>query len=157
MPMSRKTLLERLMASEGPVKQVLKPIDLVALMSPYLVGREDEALVAVALNNGNVVGIKMLTTGNDIFTIVCVRQILRWVLTRRRPAQAFALAHCHPSGSTEPSEMDWTVTRVVHAGAEAIGLAFVDHLVVGRSGDWKSMACDQRWPYDVVKSTYFTG
>lgn len=46
-------------------------------------------------------------------------------------AAGVILAHNHPSGSATPSETDIVVTRRVADLAAAVGLALLDHLVVG--------------------------
>jgi DNA repair protein RadC len=47
---------------------------------------------------------------------------------------AILVAHNHPSGNLEPSEQDVAVTRRLAEGAKLLGLRFVDHVIVGRSG-----------------------
>jgi len=46
-------------------------------------------------------------------------------------AMGLAVAHCHPSGKARPSDADRQVTKAVEDGCAAMGLMFVDHLVVG--------------------------
>jgi hypothetical protein len=46
-------------------------------------------------------------------------------------AMGLAVAHCHPSGKARPSDADKQVTQAVEEACHAMGLLFVDHLVVG--------------------------
>lgn len=43
---------------------------------------------------------------------------------------AVVIAHNHPSENPVPSQADRDLTRAMRAACEAVGLAFVDHVVV---------------------------
>ncbi len=53
-------------------------------------------------------------------------------------AHGILLAHNHPSGSAEPSEADITMTRRLACLTRSVGIALLDHLIVG-SGTIVSM------------------
>jgi DNA repair protein RadC len=63
---------------------------------------------------------------------VSIRDVLRVAL--RAGATAFVLVHNHPSGDPTPSPEDLEMTRRVAEAATAVGLALVDHVIVGRDG-----------------------
>ena len=46
-------------------------------------------------------------------------------------AEAFLVAHNHPSGNSKPSRDDVEMTRKLMAGAELLGVRLLDHLVIG--------------------------
>ena len=46
-------------------------------------------------------------------------------------AEAFLVAHNHPSGNPKPSRDDVEMTRKLMAGAELLGVRLLDHLVIG--------------------------
>ena len=46
-------------------------------------------------------------------------------------AEAFLVAHNHPSGNPKPSRDDVEMTRKLMAGAELLGVGLLDHLVIG--------------------------
>lgn len=46
-------------------------------------------------------------------------------------AARIAIAHNHPSGDTSPSAEDKRVTERVKQACECLGVAFVDHLIIG--------------------------
>jgi DNA repair protein RadC len=62
------------------------------------------------------------------------KQILRWVLTRKKPASGFIVAHNHPSGDPRPSREDKTVTGRIVEAATVVGLTCFDHIILGNSG-----------------------
>jgi hypothetical protein len=45
--------------------------------------------------------------------------------------QGLGVAHCHPSGKPKPSKADGEVTKAVESLCDALGIMFVDHLVIG--------------------------
>ena len=68
------------------------------------------------------------------------RTILRECLLRS--ARGFVLCHTHPSGQLAPSDADLRFTRVMIRAADAVGLELVDHLVVGKGGEFLSIRWD---------------
>ena len=46
-------------------------------------------------------------------------------------AEAFLVAHNHPSGNPKPSRDDVEMTRKLMAGSELLGVRLLDHLVIG--------------------------
>jgi len=65
-----------------------------------------------------------------------VREVLHAVL--RYDGRAFALAHNHPSGDPTPSVEDREATGAVGRAADAVGLRFLDHVVIAGSS-WRSV------------------
>jgi DNA repair protein RadC len=78
----------------------------------------------------------VLSEGGKCSTAFNIRDVMHAVL--RSDGCAFALAHNHPSGSTEPSEADRRATYELEAAANVVGLRFLDHLIVTPSG-WSSV------------------
>lgn len=52
----------------------------------------------------------------------------------REPAASVVLAHNHPSGDTTPSDDDVAITRRLVSAGEILGIAVVDHVIVGPRG-----------------------
>ena len=71
----------------------------------------------------------MQQTGTVDHTPVYPREVARRAL--ELSATAIILAHNHPSGSAEPSELDIRSTRGLQALAVPMGVELVDHLIVG--------------------------
>lgn len=46
-------------------------------------------------------------------------------------ASSIVIVHNHPSGVSEPSEEDFSVTKRVEKAAELIGIEFCDHIIIG--------------------------
>ena len=60
-------------------------------------------------------------------------------------AMGLCIAHCHPSGIAKPSKADHGVTAAAKSGCEAVGICFLDHLIVG-SKSYYSFAAKNRSP-----------
>ena len=108
---------------------IAEPADIVTVAGPALRGRTRERLVVVTCDRANrVLGHDVLSEGSADRSLLPVREALVAVL--RRDGQAFALAHNHPSGDTTPSRDDVEATARVRRAAVALGLRFIDHVVV---------------------------
>lgn len=131
-------------ADAGP--PVAGPGAAAALFLPHFMEGETmidhERLVVLAMDSGcRVIEIAPITVGSAKFTLVDPAQIMRWVLTRARPARSFALAHNHPSGDPGPSPQDLQVTRRLGEIARLLDIPLVDHLIFGR-GRYVSLASE---------------
>lgn len=49
-------------------------------------------------------------------------------------ASSIIIAHNHPSGQPEASREDFAITKRVKEAAELIGIAFCDHVIIGKEG-----------------------
>ena len=78
-----------------------------------------------------------MSQGSVDTSLLPVREILNAVL--RNDGKAFALAHNHPSGDAEPSDVDRRVTDEVKAAANVVGLRFLGHVVVA-GANWRAVS-----------------
>lgn len=102
-----------------------------------------EEFVLVCLNTAlEVLGWVKLTTGGLDAAPVDPRLVFAVAL--QTASAAILVAHNHPSGSLEPSEQDHRITERLKEGAKLLGLRFVDHLIVNRTGCY-SFAGHGRW------------
>lgn len=107
--------------------------DLVPVVGPLLRGRARERLALVVCDAANrVTSCEVISEGSAERTLVPVRDVAVAVL--RRDGSAFALAHNHPSGELTPSAADVAATHRVREMAAAIGVRFLDHIVVTDAG-----------------------
>jgi DNA repair protein RadC len=81
---------------------------------------------------------RVLTVGSDAFTVVDPRQIFRPAI--EFSASAVILAHNHQSGDPTPSMQDREVTRRTNAAGKVLGVALLDHIVLGSGYRWSSLA-----------------
>jgi DNA repair protein RadC len=129
---------------EDPPAPVRSPEDAHAHLAPALSGLADEELHALYLDRRRrPLARRMLTRGSDGFTVVDPRQVYRSAIGLG--ACAVILAHNHPSGDPTPSAQDRDVTRRVAAAGRVLGVALLDHLVIGDPG-FRSLAQEGALP-----------
>ncbi|MFE0925925.1 RadC family protein [Streptomyces mutabilis] len=103
--------------------------DLARIATPLLTGLRHERIVVVVCDAaGSVLRRATLTEGAVDRSLLPVRDVLALVLATG--GTAFGVAHNHPTGRVEPSGPDRRATARLVAGAEAVGLRFLDHVVV---------------------------
>ena len=111
--------------------------DIARVVSPLLSrARTEQVVVVVCDSQHRVCRIATVAHGGADSSPFPVREILALVL--RHDGVAFAVAHNHPGGTTEPSNQDRCATTELANAAGAVGLRFLDHVIV--AGDsWASV------------------
>ncbi len=119
-------------------KKITSSKDLFELFEPQLIDLPHEEFWLGFLNGANkVIEIKRLTQGGSRQTVVDVAMLLKMAL--EKSAQAVVVAHNHPSGQNRPSHEDEIITKRIKTGCEAIGISFIDHIIIAR-GEYYSFA-----------------
>ena len=112
--------------------------DFFELFEPVLIDLPHEEFWIALLNSAlKVIEIKRLTQGGTSQTIVDVPMLLR--MTLEKSASGIAVAHNHPSGETNPSREDENITQKIKSGCDAVGIKFLDHIIVTK-GKYYSFA-----------------
>ncbi|MGB0643363.1 MAG: RadC family protein, partial [Akkermansiaceae bacterium] len=100
-------------------------------LAPQLAHLPTEKLFVLTLHsNGRLIRMRELSSGSASQTVASISEILRPVLIDQAPN--FVIAHNHPSGEATPSEPDRLLTKNLAEAARAMGLYFIDHLIIGR-------------------------
>ena len=123
-------------------KKIASSHDLFELFEPLLVDLQHEEFWVGLLNGANkVIETRRLTQGGSKQTVVDTPMLLKLAL--EKSAQAIVVAHNHPSGQNRPSTEDEQITRRIKEGCKAIGIAFLDHIIIAR-GQYYSFADEGR-------------
>ena len=104
--------------------------DLVAYLQPRYAGFSVERFGVMLLDQKHrVIRSEILSTGTIDASISSPRDVFRVAIL----AQAsFVVAfHNHPSGDATPSITDRLLTRRLHAAGELVGIALMDHIILG--------------------------
>lgn len=110
--------------------------DLVPVFRPVFAGvRHERLAVAVCDRRLRVKAVRVLADGASDRCPLPMRDLLATVL--RHDGHAFAVAHNHPSGDPTPSMDDRNTTLRCRTAAEASGLTFLGHLVLGEHDTWQ--------------------
>ncbi len=106
------------------------PFDAVKILGDYLEGEDREHFVVLLLNTKNkLIGINTVSIGSLDSSIVHPREVFKPAIVGN--AAAILLGHNHPSGDTTPSKEDIEVTRRLVAAGELLGIAVLDHIIIG--------------------------
>jgi DNA repair protein RadC len=107
------------------------PTDIIAAVRTEIGDhRREEAFVIVVNAAHRVIKVERLTTGSADRCLLPPRDVLAVAL--RHDGLGFAVAHTHPSGDPRPSAEDVGATRSLAEAAKAVGLRFLDHVVIAR-------------------------
>lgn len=97
-----------------------------------------ECFVAMPIDvRGRPLGIEVVHRGGVDACPVDVRSVVRASVVVN--ASGLVVAHNHPSGDTEPSSSDLTLTRKLFHACAAVGLSLLDHVIVTEGG-FKSLS-----------------
>lgn len=113
-------------------KNVTTPEDVLPRLA-WLKYEQQEHMMVVTLDSSNhIIGVHELTTGLVNQTPVHPREAFRAAILDNAVSVIFA--HNHPSGSTEPSAEDMSITRVLCASGKILQIPVLDHLIISKSG-----------------------
>lgn len=127
--------LGRRLAREGPIERtrIRGPVDVYERCAPALRDLPQEEFRVLLLNTQHAVTRELAVTLGTLDTsVVHAREVFRAAVAES--AAAVILVHNHPSGDPMPSPEDEHVTRQLVAAGEVLGIAVVDHIVIGDAG-----------------------
>lgn len=102
-----------------------------------------EEFKILLLNRSNrVLGIASLSKGTTSASIVDIKHILQYAI--KTNASGFIISHNHPSGNSDPSDSDITITRKVKEAAKFLDIALLDHIIILPAEGYYSFADDGR-------------
>ncbi len=106
--------------------------------------KKNETFAALFLDNQHrVLVYKELFTGTINSATIFIRPIINCILQVN--AAAIILAHNHPSGLTNPSQHDLTVTKRLKQAFNLIDVRLIDHLIIG-DNEVYSILNQLSWP-----------
>ncbi len=108
------------------------PGDAAGLVMEEMRRLDREHFVILMLNSKHrVTARKTVSIGHLNASLVHPRELFKEVI--RRSSAAVVLVHNHPSGDPTPSEEDLTVTRRLAEAGKLLGIAVLDHIIVGEN------------------------
>lgn len=98
----------------------------------HFTGLKKESFMVLFLNSANeITAHKSFESGTVNQAIVFPREITAHAL--KTHAVSVILAHNHPSGNTNPSSEDITLTKKIKAALKTVDIALLDHLIISRN------------------------
>lgn len=124
--------LGRRLAREGPLERdrIRGPVDIYERCAPGMRDLAQEEFRVLLLTTQHAVLREItITRGTIDASIVHPREVFRAAIVEN--AAAMVLVHNHPSGDPTPSPEDIEVTRQLTAAGRTVGIAVLDHVVIG--------------------------
>lgn len=107
--------------------------DLYSLVKPFLLNREKEHFLVVALDSRRrLIGVENISIGTINQTLVHPREVFKVGITKN--ASYLIVAHNHPSGDHSPSTDDINVTQRLVSASRTVGIPILDHIIVSDNG-----------------------
>jgi len=109
---------------------ITKPADANQLFMQKLAKREQEVFAGLLLDNKH----RVITYEEFFFGTIDSASVYPRVIAQcalRHNAAAMIVAHNHPSGSSEPSHADETLTLRLKEALNLVDVRLVDHVIVG--------------------------
>jgi len=120
-------------------RAINSPQDVAAYCRASLEGKEEEIFEVIYLTIRNtVIGSEVLAVGNFDRASISARKVVESALLAK--AASIVLTHNHPSGDPRPSTEDITFTQEVTKAATLLGIAVLDHIIVGKGGYYSMRA-----------------
>jgi DNA repair protein RadC len=102
------------------------------------IDRDKEHFWIIGLNTKNAIKfIDMVSLGTLTASIVHPREVFR--LAVNRGVASIIAGHNHPSGDPAPSRDDIAVTERLKKAGEILGIAVLDHVIIGSDGQFTSL------------------
>ena len=106
-----------------------------------IVNLAQEALVMASLDaKCKIIDLHLCSLGGIASANVDPRVLFRYALLDG--AVGIAVIHNHPSGDSYPSEHDRLASKRIGRGCEALGLRYLDFMIVGKDGFFSFMNAD---------------
>ena len=126
-------------------RPITGPESAVGMMQEYLRGFDREVVAVVNLrNDGTPVNMNVMSVGTVNASIVNPREALKASILSN--ACSVLLFHNHPSGSLKPSAEDISTTDRMIRAYELMGIAVLDHIIIGQDGRFYSMLAHGVFP-----------
>ena len=141
-PRYRITLVAESSGIESP-EPVQTSIAAASLLRPCFEGLDREQFLVCGVDaKHRIIGINIVSIGSLTLAIVHPREVFKPLILMN--AAACICAHNHPSSDPTPSPEDRVLTQRLRQGAELLGIALLDHVILGE--DRHFSFADQGWP-----------
>ena len=128
-------LMKRHNNSKKPNKHIKSAKDVFDLVYEKLKDEKKEKFITLHLSTNNyVIKEEDISSGILNASIVHPREIFNPAI--KNYANKIILVHNHPSGDPTPSEEDLTITNKLIDAGELLGIAVLDHVIIGDNKWW---------------------
>lgn len=110
--------------------RISSPADAASVVMEELRFKSKEYFKIILLNTKNcIISIELVSVGSLNSSIVHPRET--FLPAVKKSASSVILVHNHPSGETEPSHEDITLTNRLDECGKILGIKVIDHIIIG--------------------------
>jgi len=110
-------------------KKITSPQDVADIFIPLLRDELKERFIVVCLNSSNkIIKQETISIGNLNSSIVHPREVFKVAIDNL--SASIILIHNHPSGNTEPSNEDISITKKIVESGKVIDIPVFDHIII---------------------------
>lgn len=115
------------------MKVLLNADQMKAFLAPYFIGRREECIMMLCLNNGGeVLGVDLVQEGSVNEVPVDIGKVLKIALDKK--ASCVVISHNHPDTIALPTPEDIFVTRNISQALKLVNVSLLDHLIFDSDG-----------------------
>ena len=112
---------------------ISSPSDSAELFSSFIEDSDREQMLLCCLDTKNrPTSISIISIGTLNSALVHPREVFKAAILSN--AASIILAHNHPSGDTDPSHEDISLTNRINEASKIIGIKLLDHIIIGQGG-----------------------
>ncbi|WGS65989.1 RadC family protein [Marinitoga aeolica] len=102
------------------------------LLYDEMVFLDKEMVKCISLNSKlNPISIDTISIGTANHSILHPRDIFKTAI--KNNAISILIVHNHPSGDSEPSMLDYEITKKIEKSGDLLGIKLSDHVIIGKS------------------------
>ncbi len=110
-------------------KKMTSPKEIADIFIPLLKDELKEKFLVVCLNSANkIIKFEVISVGNLNSSVVHPREVFKVAIENN--SASIILVHNHPSGNTEPSNEDISITKKIVESGKMLSIPVFDHIIV---------------------------
>jgi DNA repair protein RadC len=147
-----KVMLIKDMNSPYRARPIGKSQQVASIAKNFLAGEDREVFIAINLDRSHKVNsIHVVSVGSGSAAVVEPKEVFKTAILSN--ASSVILAHNHPSGNSEPSDLDKQMTCKLFGWGDFLEIKVLDHIIIG---DDKYSSCDKFEGKDGKKQILWT-
>lgn len=128
-------LIDSIETKNTPNVQLTCSSDIIPILKSFygeIKKADEQEIFVVASLNGNheLTALNIVTVGTVNRCLVHPREVFKFAIQNN--SSAIVIAHNHPSGSSDPSEEDYDVTKMIYGAGAILGIQVLDHVIIGK-------------------------